>query len=165
MISTILSPNLFLGNSLNYLKPLDFDGQEYHRRPFDETMFMCGIFNSFCIDFILRHKVATNMNIFYLMQLPIPKYDKNNIYHWKIVENTAKLICTTDDFKILRKELNIFKFETQKDKRLALESQINAFVAKIYNLNKTDLKFMLSTFPIVSDDLKEFTLDEFLRIQ
>ena len=162
MISTILPPNLFLGNSLNYLKPLTFDGQKYTRNiSYSETLFLCGIFNSFVMDFILRHKIATNLNIFYLMELSIPKFDKNNLLHKKILENTARLVCTTDEFTTLRNELQISEYEIAKDKRLTLESQINAYVAKIYNLNRDDLKFILENFPIVDEQLKELTLIEF----
>ena len=162
LISTILPPNLFLGNSLNYLKPLIFDVEKYIlSTSYEEMFFLCGIFNSFVIDFVLRHKVATNLNIFYLMELPIPRYDKNNILHKNIVENTAKIICTTDEFSKLRNSLGISDYETQSDKRLTLESQINACVAKIYDLDNDDLKLILKNFPITNEQLKELSLNEF----
>ena len=162
LISTILPYNLFLGNSLNYLSPLIFNGKKHVRSiSLNETIFLCGIFNSFVIDFILRHKVATNLNIFYLMELPIPKFDKSNKLHNRVFENTVKLICTTDEFSKLRNSLGISDYETQSAKRFALESQINACVAKIYNLDHDDLKLILKNFPIANKQLKKLSLNEF----
>ena len=90
LISTILPPKVFLGHSLNYLEPIKFNNEKYvYPISHNEMFFICGIFNSFSIDFILRHKVATNLTIFYLMELPIPRYDKNNKMHRQILENTA----------------------------------------------------------------------------
>ena len=44
------------------------------------------------------------MTIFYLMELPIPRYDKNNKLHKNILTNTAKLICTTSEYSKLRNQ-------------------------------------------------------------
>jgi len=166
LISTIIHPNVFLGNSLNYLSPIKFDGKKYiHPIIQEEMFFLCGIFNSFPVDFILRHKVATNLNVFYLMETPIPKYDKDNIYHKKIFENTVKLICTTDEYSEIADKLGISEKVLEPQKRLGLEAQINAFSAKIYGLTKEDLEFILENFPIVDKKLKELTLDEFTLIK
>ena len=162
LISTILPPNVFLGNSLNYLNPIRFDGEKYVRPiSYDETFFVCGIFNSFPVDFILRHRVATNLNVFYLMELPVPRYDKNNKFHKKLFENTAKLICTTKEYSDLKKIIGISNSVSEPEKRLGLEAQNNALSAKIYGLTKKDLEFVLGNFPIVNKKLKDLTLDEF----
>ncbi len=162
LISTILSPNIFLGHSLNYLSQINFDGEKYiHPISYEETFFICGIFNSFPIDFILRHKIATNLTIFYLMELPIPRYDKNNKLHKKLFENKVKLICTTKEYLELIKILNISDPVSEPKKRLGLEAQNNALVTKIYELEKKDLKLILENFPIVDQKLKDLTLDEF----
>ena len=165
LISTIIHPNVFLGNSLNYLSPIKFDGEKYiHPISQEEIFFLCGIFNSFPVDFVLRHKVATNLNVFYLMETPIPKYDKDNTYHKKIFENTARLICTTDEYSQIADSLGISEPVFEPEKRLGLEAQINALSAKIYGLTKEDLEFILENFPIVNKKLKELTLDEFILL-
>jgi len=162
LISTILPPNVFLGNSLNYLNPLKFNGKEYTKPiSYVEMFFICGLFNSFPVDFILRHKVATNLNIFYLMELPIPRYDDANKLHKKIFENTARLICTTKEYDVLAKDVRIINPVSEPEKRLGLIAQNNALSAKIYDLTKYELKSILDNFPIVDKKLKEHTLDEF----
>lgn len=162
LISTVLPPNVFLGNSLNYLNPLNFDGENYvHPISYEETIFLCGLFNSFILDFILRHKIVINLNIFQIMELPIPKFDKQNILHQKILKNSAMLICTTDKYSKLRKEIGVSDYATEPSNRLALESQINACVAKIYELTSDELKLILKIFTIEDIHLKELTFDEF----
>ena len=162
LISTILPPNVFLGHSLNFLKPLIFDGKKYIKPlSYEETIFVCGMFNSFPVDFILRHRILTNLTLSFIKELPIPKFDKNNSLHQKIFKNSSMLICTTDDYSKLRADVGISKFVTDSTERNTLEAQINACAAKIYDLNTEELEYILSTFTIISQEFKELTLNEF----
>jgi len=162
LIATILPPNVFLGHSLNYLNPTIFNQNGYeHPISYDETIFLCGLFNSFVIDFILRHKIATNLTIFQILELPIPRFDKENKLHQKILKNSSMLICTSEKYSELRKKTNIQDYVTEPSKRLAVEAQMNACVAKIYELTKEELEFILQIFTIEDKNLKDLTLDEF----
>ena len=166
LISTILPPNVFLGNTLSYIQPKYFDGEKYHQSLSDaETLFLCGIFNSFPIDFILRHRVNLHVSIFYLMELPIPRYDENDPIHKQIMENTAKLVCTGTEYSDLKRSVGIADGITDKEKRLGLKAQINALSCKLYGLDRTELEFILRYFSIESEKLKELTLDEFLILE
>ena len=162
LISTILYPGIFLGNSLNYFDPLNFDGKEF-KMPIShkELVFLCGMFNSLTSDFIIRHKVSSNLNMFYLMELPIPRFDISNPLHQKIFRNTAMLICTSDNYSKLRDEIGISEFVTDSEKRLVLEAQISALAAKIYDLTTDELEYVLKMFPSVNKKLKDLTLEEF----
>ena len=162
LISTILPPNIFLGHSLNFLKPLIFNGKKYIKPlSYEETIFVCGMFNSFPVDFILRHRILTNLTLNFIKDLPIPEFDKNDQLHQKILKNSSMLICTTDDYSKLRTDVGISKFVTDSNERNTLEAQINACAAKIYDLNTEELEYILSTFTIISQKFKELTLDEF----
>ena len=165
LITTILPPNVFLGNSLNYFDPLYFNGEEFVRpTSYHELIFLCGIFNSFTSDFVIRHKVSSNLNMFYLMELPVPRFDKSNPLHQKIVKNAAMLICTSDKYSKLRDDVGISEYVTEPSKRLALEAQINAYAVKIYDLTKEELEYVFELFPSVNKKLKELTLEEFSLI-
>ena len=162
LYSTILPPFVFLGNTLNYLNPIKFDGEKYIKSiSHEETFFICGLLNSFPIDFILRHKIFLHISIFYLKELPIPHYNKNNPLHKKLYENTVKLICTTEEYLNIKKNLTISDNVIEPEKRLLIESQINALSAKIYNLSNKELETILDNFTIVDPRLKEYTLLEF----
>jgi hypothetical protein len=163
LISTILPPNVFLSDSLYFVHPIIFDENKYRKQfSYFELFFLCGMCNSFVVDYILRNKIDSNLTILQFLDLPIPRFSNKNIYHQKIFENSAKLICTTGDYEKLRNEVNVFKFVTDPEQRLSLEAQINAFAAKIYNLTRKELEYILELFPSDKQKrLRELTLDEF----
>ena len=166
LISTILPPNVFLGNTLSYVKPKFFDGKNYvNYTSTHEMIFLCGIFNSFPIDFILRHRVNLHVSIFLVMELPIPRYDENNALHKKIVENATKLICTTEEFSNLRESIEIQYNVIDESQRLGLKSEINALSCKLYGLDKYELEFILKYFRVEDENLKELTSDEFIKLE
>ncbi|WP_017292785.1 Eco57I restriction-modification methylase domain-containing protein [Geminocystis herdmanii] len=51
---------------------------------------------------------------------------------------------------------------TDKEERENLRAEIDAIVGHLYGLNEVEFKHILSTFPIVKDDIKEKTLKAFL---
>ena len=162
LISTIVPPNVFLGNTLSYILPIVFDGAKYVRSISDEeTAYLCGMLNSFPVDFILRHRVNLHVSIFHMMELPIPKFDERNDFHKIICTNTAKLICTSSHFDGLKNRVNIEDGETDAKKRLQLQAQINATSCKIYGVGRDELKFILEYFRVEDDQLKEKVLNEF----
>ena len=165
LISTILPPNVFLGNSLGYFIPIIFENTTYIK-PFSNTemVFLCGMLNSFVQDFLMRHKMSRNINNFHINGQPIPRFDKNNLLHQKLFKNSMMLICTTDEYAKLSKEVGVSEYVTDSAKRMALEAQINACVAKIYGLTIEELEYVLESFSSEVKKLKDLTLDEFSLI-
>ncbi|HJU13638.1 MAG TPA: N-6 DNA methylase [Candidatus Nitrosotalea sp.] len=165
MICTILPPYGFLGNSLNYIKPLFFDGRSYlPSLTFKETLFLCGMLNSFVVDFVLRHKVSINANMFYVYELPVPRLKEGEKYFDEVIERVGSLICTTEEFADIKRKCGISKVAINTDEREILAAQINALAAKIFDLNEEELEFILSTFPIVEERTKEQVTMEFEKL-
>jgi len=102
--------------------------------------------------------------MFYVAELPIPEL-KNDKYSKEIIERVGKLICTTREFDALKKEIGIKESETDPSKRQILIAQINAYAAKVYNLTRDELEYILSTFPIVEENIKKDVLTEFDKIK
>ena len=99
---------------------------------FDE-LYLCSLFNSYLFDYSLRQRVTTNITMFYIYQLPVPRLseinpnlqqdnlprpsgegmrvrEKNTTGQEKktfdsLVERAAKLICTTEEFADLWKDV------------------------------------------------------------
>ena len=162
MISTIVPPNVFLGNTLSYIRPIAFNESKYIRSiSHKETVYLCGMLNSFPVDFILRHRVNLHVSIFHMMELPIPRFDECNDFHKIICTNTAKLICTSNHFDDLKNVVNIEDGETDVKKRLHLQAQINVASCKIYDVDRDELRFILKYFRVEDDQLKEKVLNEF----
>lgn len=165
MICTILPPNTFQSDSLYFIKPIYFDGIKYQKSiSTKETLYLCGVLNSFVIDFIIRHRVSINISTFFVHELPIPRIDESNLYFNEIVRLTGELICTTNDFDNLKTELGIKNQINDSDERQNSIAKINAYAAKIYDFSKEELEYVLSTFTSVNNEIKEKIMIEFERL-
>ena len=62
--------------------------------------YLCGILNSFVIDFILRYKVTTTLNMFFMESLPIPReIPKSQLTNnYKIIARVMRLVCCNELF-------------------------------------------------------------------
>ncbi|NQV39915.1 MAG: N-6 DNA methylase [Nitrosopumilus sp.] len=165
MICTILPPNVFLGNSLNYIRPLFFNGKQYVKSLNEKDLcYLCGMLNSFVLDFVLRFRVSINANMFYVYEMPVPRISEKESNFQKIVERVGSLICITKEYELLKQKLEIKKIYTNENERMNAIAEINAYAAKIYNINEDELKYILSTFPIVKNELKELILKKFQTV-
>ena len=162
MIGTILPKGVYLGNSIIFVKPFEVVDKKFVKMlSTNKTLYLCGMINSFVTDFILRQKVAANVNMFYVYELPVPKFEEKDSIVKDIVKRVGMLVCTSPEFDFLKEELKIGTGEIDPNERIKLISQINAYVAKVYHLTKEEFEYILQTFPIVEDELKRNSLEEF----
>ena len=50
------------------------------------------MFNSFTIDFLIRHRILTNLTLPFMYEIPVPRFDKNNILHKKVLRVDQSLL-------------------------------------------------------------------------
>jgi Alw26I/Eco31I/Esp3I family type II restriction m6 adenine DNA methyltransferase len=163
LISSLIPKSVFCGNSLSI--------SEYEQNNFRENegfkFFIVTILNSFLIDWMLRQKVSQNLNFFYIYQLPIPRLKEGDKYFQEIVENAAKLICTTEEFEQLAKEVGIGSHKngvTEEAERMAIRAKLDAIVAHLYELTLTEFQHILTTFPLVPESVKIATLKAYQNL-
>jgi hypothetical protein len=153
MIAGIVPPNVFAGNTLIVSKP--FSNQK-------ELLFVCAVLNSFACDFIIRQKVTAHCNMFYVYQLPIPRLTEGDRYFSDIIQRAAKLICTTPEFDELAQEtLNLTSLQcgvTEETERAKLRAELDGIIAHLYGLTEEEFTYILSTFPIVPEQVKQDAL-------
>jgi len=90
LISCIIPANVFCGHSMY---------TQVGNIPNDKTqLYLQSIFNSYIMDYILRQKVTSNVSLFVLYQLPIPRLTAGNPYFDAIVPRAARLTCTRGEF-------------------------------------------------------------------
>lgn len=156
MIAGIISPKVFAGNTLIVSEP--FAKQQ-------ELLFICAILNSFACDFIVRQKVTAHCNMFYVYQLPIPRLIEGNEYFNYIVQRAAKLNCTTPEFDELALEtLNLTSVQcgvTDETERAKLRAELDGMIAHLYGLTEEEFAYILTTFPLVSDSVKQAALEAY----
>ena len=154
MISTLIPP-AFHGNKLPTVKVFNEDG----KRLIDSKiqLFICAIWNSFSIDWVLRQKVTTTLNFFYLYQLPIPRLINGDPRFAPIATRAARLICTTPEFDDLAKEVGLGshkKGAIDPIERARLRAELDGLIAHLYGLTESEFAHILTTFPLVPDPVK-----------
>ncbi len=156
LIATILPKEVFCGNSLLTSAGSELDGKT--------LLFVVGIFNSFVVDTMLRSKATINVNMFYVYQLPIPRLTEKDPEFAPIVARAAKLICTTPEFDDLAREVGLGSHKngvTAAAARAQLRAELDSLVAHLYGLTEEEFAYVLTTFPLVDQPVKDAALAAF----
>ncbi|NCR39942.1 MAG: ATP-binding protein [Microcystis aeruginosa W13-11] len=163
LISSLIPKLVFCGNSLSI--------SECEQNNFQDNqsfkIFIVAVLNSFLIDWMLRQKVSQNLNFFYIYQLPIPRLKEGDRYFEEIVENAAKLICVSEEFDELAKEVGIDSHKngvTEETERAKIRAKLDAIVGHLYELNEIEFQHILSTFPLVSESVKTATFKAYQNL-
>lgn len=153
-VATIIPP-AFHGNKLPTVRIF---GNEYERMvQNDEQFYLAAIVNSFIFDFMIRMRVTTTLNFFYLYQMPVPRLCSSDAAFTPIVERAARLICTTPEFDDLAKEVGLQSHRasaTDAVQRGQLRAELDGLIAHLYGLTEAEFAHVLSTFPLVADPVK-----------
>jgi Alw26I/Eco31I/Esp3I family type II restriction m6 adenine DNA methyltransferase len=155
LIGTILPSKVVCGNSLNIASPTQEN--KY-------TLFICAALNSFCVDFALRQQVSANINMFYIYQLPVPRLTSGDKYFTDIVQRAAKLICTAPEFDELAQEVGLNSYRegvTDETERAQLRAELDGIIAHLYGLTDAEFAYILTTFPIVPETVKQAALEAY----
>jgi type I restriction-modification system DNA methylase subunit len=161
MISAII-PSSFC--SENFQVALRFDDQQKTLIQYSEMILLCALWNSFVVDFMLRQRVSANINFFYVYQLTLPRLQEGDPWFNPIVERAAKLICTTPEFDDLAAEVGLGSHHngvTDETERGKLRAELDGIIAHLYGLTATEFAHILTTFPIVTDDVKQAALNAY----
>lgn len=165
-IATIGPPNSLFYDNLGYVKPFNEDGILIDN---EQNLFLLAFFNSLCIDYNLRQSVNTNLSFYFLYQLPIPRLTKSDYWFKKIVERVVKLICISDEFAELWKDIMKTEWAANKaivkdEDRNKVRSELDGIIAHLYGLSEEELIYVLSTFPLVSDLQKKDIINYYKEI-
>jgi hypothetical protein len=164
LVSSMIPPT-FHGNKIPTVRVFDDDGS----RMIDGAtqLFLCGTWNSYVLDYMIRMRVTTTLNFFYLYQLPVPRLTEKDAVFRPIVERAARLICTTPEFDDLAKEIFDGRATaktvgaTESSDRAKLRAELDGLVAHLYGLTEEEFAYILTTFPLVEESVKQQTLNTF----
>src|SRR5690606_38116829 len=115
-----------------------------------EQLYLCSLFNSFLIDYVVRQKVSATLNLFYLYQLPVPRLTSGHPFFNALVPRAARLTCTTHHFADLWQEVMGTPWPDDplvcppprsgdpeiEALRQRLRDEIDALVAHLYGLSR-----------------------------
>jgi len=151
-IGTILPKNFVCGHSLNVALPIQ--DNRY-------TLFICATLNSLFFDFALRQQVSANLTMFFIYQTPVPRLTSGDKYFWDIVQRATKLICTAPEFDELAQEVGLNSHQegvTDETERAQLRAELDGIIAHLYGLTEAEFAYILTTFPIVPETVKQAAL-------
>ncbi|MEL6321444.1 MAG: hypothetical protein AAFQ57_12485, partial [Cyanobacteria bacterium J06626_14] len=162
MVCSIIPRDVFCGNSLLVSKRSEMEISN------SELVVFTAVMSGFVVDFALRQAVATQMNMFYIYQTPVPRLSEGDMYFNDILERAGRLICTTSEFDDLAAEIGLGDHKagvTDEAERLRLRAELDAMIAHIYRLSDREFEHILSTFPLVDDEIKDATLAAYREIE
>jgi hypothetical protein len=122
------------------------------------------LFNSFCCDWLIRQRITNTLSFFFVYQLPIPRLTSKDASFRPLVERAARLIGTAPEFDELLQDVFGPKATHQTHggydpkERQTLRAEIDALVARTYALTEDEFAHILSTFPLVPEEVKLQTL-------
>jgi hypothetical protein len=113
---------------------LDEDGQQ----------FLCGMFNSFVANYLVRARVGTHVTTAIIDRLRVPKPERESSAFREIAGLAARLAVTPLD--------------------AAAGARLQALAATLYGLNRSDFSRVLETFPLVARADRAAALSAFCDI-
>ena len=149
-ISTVIPPGYVCGHSIAIVRIPNLQ----------QLCFLVGVMNSFVTDYFIRQKVSANVTMFNFLETPVPRLSSGKDFDF-IVRKVAQLVCNTNEFSELKKEIGIEHALTSENDRALARAQLDAAVAKIYGLTKDELAFVLEHFPNVEQKQKELVLEQY----
>jgi hypothetical protein len=163
MISTIVPPS-FVSENFQTICVVDSHGQQVVSDT--DMLILCGIFNSFVFDAIIRLKVSANMNFFFVYSTQVPR--KGTKYDAKIIDRVARLICTTPEFDDLAKEVGLGSHKngvTNEIERNRIRAELDGLIAHLYGLTEEEFAYILTTFPLVPAAIKEAGMIAYIDVE
>jgi hypothetical protein len=110
----------------------------------DSQHFLCGLFNSFVVNYLVRMRVTTHVTTATVERLPLPRRD--------------------DSPRAFREIAAIARRLSRRDDPDAA-ARLQALVARLYQLSAADFAHVLSTFPLVSDRERQRAYDTYIATE
>lgn len=141
LIATLLPPNSVAANSAIVQKDAGSLGIE-------NKLFYIGIMNSYVIDYYLRLLVTTNINQFFVKQLPFPVPTVLQD-HTEISTIVANILTYSDSFSAkfenIASKCSGYSLSSRPEKEYLI-AELNARIAIDFSLTRDDLITLLQTF-------------------
>jgi len=153
MISTVIPPQVFASESLN----LSTSKSLRH----GDLLCLSALLNSLVLDYLLRQRVAANVSMFYVYQLPGPR--PSALHAEAMIKCAARLICITAEFGELWEGATGSRWSeaeiaTAPAERARLRAELDGLVSHLYGLTEEEFAYILTTFPVVSQEVKDAAL-------
>jgi hypothetical protein len=125
--------------------------------PRDAQHFLCALFNSLVVNYLVRLRVATHVTTAIVERLPIPRFD--DAPDAAEIAGIGKALGGEDKVRLKADSTDgVSGFS-----RTSALARLNALVADLYQLNEGEFSHVLATFPLVPLEVREAALQEFQK--
>jgi hypothetical protein len=170
MIATVLPGNIFANHKLTLTSFGDADCS------MTLSLYLLAIWNSFVFDYAVRQRVTTNVSMFAVYQLPVPRLCSTDVQCQKLAQRAARLICTTPEFDDLAKAVGLKPNPstssgrteygaTDPTERAKLRAELDGLVAHLYGLSEAEFAHIVGTFPLVAEPVKIAALNAWRDVE
>jgi hypothetical protein len=163
MIMTILPRKVFCPHTVSleevYSCCMESGQVDPNRVPLsmESRLYLCAVMNSFVVDSWLRRVISKHLSFFYVLSVPVPRLGTGDRDLARIVDRSARLICTTPEFDDLAKAVGLKNHRngvTDPVGRAKLRAELDGLIAHLCGLTEEEFAHVLSTFPLVPDPVK-----------
>jgi hypothetical protein len=109
-----------------------------------DQAFLCGVLNSFVANYLVRLRVTTHVTAGIVSRLPVPRPP---------VASPLRRTIAALSLRLLR---------ARAPERTPEYAQLQAAVGHLYELTLGEFQYILSTFPLVDEAVREMALLEFV---
>jgi len=131
--------------------------------------------NSYVVDWLLRQKITSHLNMFYVYQVPMPR-SNNESFAKNISSRAALLTCTTPEFDDLAQSVGLKPKPstsssqteygaTDPTERARLRAELDGLIAHLYGLSEAEFAHILKTFPLVAEPVKVAALNAYRDVE
>ena len=106
--------------------------------------FLCGLFNSFVVNYLVRMRVTTHVTTATVERLPLPTRD-HSPRAFREIAALARLLSRRDD--------------------AAAAARLQALVAGLYQLSAGEFAHVLSTFPLIPKEERDRVYDTYVATE
>ncbi|MEG4408651.1 Eco57I restriction-modification methylase domain-containing protein [Microcoleus sp. MON2_D5] len=152
LIACVLPRNRFCADTAQTVKTI---------LPYITTVVITAIFNSFVADYEIRKRITAHLDMHFMYSLRVPRSQIGDKYFSDIVQRAAKLICTSPEFDELAQEVGLNSHRegvTDETERAQLRAELDGIIAHLYGLTEAEFAYILTTFPIVPETVKQAAL-------
>ena len=115
--------------------------------PLDAQHVLCALLNSFVANYLIRFRVNTHVTVSLVSRLRVPTLDRD--------------IGTYQRLSRLSQTLMHSPGAAEQQPEYA---ELQGIVARLYGLSATDFRHVLSTFPLIPDEVKASSLIQFNNV-
>jgi hypothetical protein len=135
LIAAILPPDVVSTHTLFCVKTdLDLEVQQ----------FLCGMFNSFVANYLVRLRVSTHVTVAIVERLPVPRPSRDSTAFRMVVELSRRLARAPDE--------------------AAAMTRLQAIAARLYGCTAEEFRLILDSFPLIPISERAAALAELPRV-